>query len=176
MRGTTRSLSNFAQKKEEGNMKVIFLDFDGVITTLKSKWHIDLKKCVIVKDICDATGAKIVISSSWRRYSLEQTIKAITDEERAFSNPPFPIPEYVIDITSRMYGFKHGEREKHYGLQRGNEIDRWLSEHGDVTHYVILDDESDMLLCQKDNFIQTDSTRGINEGDKEKAILILNRK
>ncbi|MBB4043837.1 HAD domain-containing protein [Bacteroides reticulotermitis] len=157
-------------------MKVIFLDFDGVITTLKSKWHIDLEKCAIVKDICDATGAKIVISSSWRRYSLEQTIKAITDEERAFSNPPFPIPEYVIDVTSRMYGFKHGEKEKHCRLQRGNEIERWLSEHSDVTHYVILNDKSDMLLCQKENFIQTDACAGINESDKGKAIEILNKK
>ena len=46
--------------------KIIFLDFDGVITTLKSKWTIDNEKVELVKQICDATGAKIVISSSWR--------------------------------------------------------------------------------------------------------------
>lgn len=38
-------------------MKVIFLDFDGVITTLESRWNIDLEKCKLVKRICDETGA-----------------------------------------------------------------------------------------------------------------------
>ena len=61
--------------------KIIFLDFDGVITTLKSNWAIDDKKVELVKEICDITGAKIVISSSWRRYTLEATIEAITKQE-----------------------------------------------------------------------------------------------
>lgn len=39
--------------------KIIFLDFDGVITTLKSNWAIDDKKVELVKEICDITGAKI---------------------------------------------------------------------------------------------------------------------
>lgn len=60
--------------------KVVFLDFDGVVTTLKSNWTIDNSKVDLVKQICDATGAKIVISSSWRRYTLEQTIEAITNQ------------------------------------------------------------------------------------------------
>ena len=38
--------------------KIIFLDFDGVITTLKSNWAIDDKKVELVKEICDITGAK----------------------------------------------------------------------------------------------------------------------
>ena len=33
--------------------KIIFLDFDGVITTLKSNWTIDDKKVELVKEICD---------------------------------------------------------------------------------------------------------------------------
>ena len=99
--------------------KIIFLDFDGVITTLKSKWTIDNEKVKLVKQICDATGAKIVISSSWRRCTLEQTIEAITTQETVYGHSPFPYPEYIIDITSRMYGFKYLERDKHYGLCRG---------------------------------------------------------
>lgn len=46
-------------------MKVIFLDFDGVITTLESKWELDINKQKLIKDICDKTNSKIVISSSW---------------------------------------------------------------------------------------------------------------
>lgn len=50
-------------------MKVIFLDFDGVITTEKSRWCLDKDKMLLLKRIVDATGAKIVISSSWRRLT-----------------------------------------------------------------------------------------------------------
>lgn len=153
--------------------KIIFLDFDGVITTLKSNWAIDNEKVELVKQICDATGAKIVISSSWRRYSLEQTIEAITNQESVHGHNPFPYPEYIVDITSRMYAFKHGNRETHYGLCRGVEIAQWLSEHQDVTDYVILDDDSDMLLCQKKKFIKTHALRGISKRNVEKAIKIL---
>lgn len=38
-------------------MKVVFLDFDRVITTRESRWHIDPEKCKLVKRICDKTGA-----------------------------------------------------------------------------------------------------------------------
>ena len=153
--------------------KVIFLDFDGVITTVLSNWNIDKKKVDMVKDICDSTGAKIVISSSWRRYTLEQTIETITNELRVRGNQPFPYPDLIIDITSRMYGFKYGNKEKHYGLCRGLEIDHWLCEHQDVTNYVILDDDSDMLLSQKKHFIKTHALRGISKRDVIKAIKIL---
>lgn len=150
------------------------MDFDGVITTLKSNWTIDNEKVELVKQICDATGAKIVISSSWRRYTVEQTIEDITIGEEERGRNPFPYPEYIVDVTSRMYGFKHGNREKHYSLCRGVEIDRWLWEHQDVTNYVILDDDSDMLLSQKKYFIKTHALRGISKRDVEKAIKILN--
>lgn len=153
--------------------KCIFLDFDGVITTLKSKWAIDNEKVELVKQICDATGAKIVISSSWRRYTLEQTLEILTNQEKVYGHNPFPYPEYIVGITSRMYGFKYGERETHYAACRGLEINQWLKEHEDVTNYVILDDDSDMLLCQREHFIKTHTLRGISKRDVIKAIKIL---
>lgn len=61
------------------------------------------------------------------------------------------------------------------GVPRGVEIAEYLTEHSDITNYVILDDDSDMLLEQKDHFIQTDSYLGINEDDVEQAIKILNK-
>ena len=155
--------------------KIIFLDFDGVITTLKSNWAIDDKKVELVKEICDITGAKIEISSSWRRYTLEATIEAITKQETVRGHKAFPYPDLIIDITSRMYGFKYGNKEKHYGVCRGVEIDRWLWEHQDVTNYVILDDDSDMLLSQKKHFIKTHALRGISKRDVKRAINILTK-
>ena len=157
-------------------MKIIFLDFDGVITTVKSRWMIDPHKCKMIKTICDATDAKIVISSSWRRGNLEKTIEEITNEEIVYGNQPFTIPERVVGVTNRMYSCKYGVADERYGVCRGVEIGRYIIEHPDITNYVILDDDMDMLLTQKDNFIQTDGYDGISDKDVIKAIEILNKK
>ncbi len=70
---------------------------------------------------------------------------------------------------------------------RGVEIREYIEEHvrikdytstayqHEFTNYVILDDDSDMLLWQKDNFVQTDGQRGLTKSDVWKAINILNR-
>ena len=52
--------------------KIIFLDFDGVITTLKSRWKLDKEKLELLKRIVDETDCLFVISSAWRRGNLEQ--------------------------------------------------------------------------------------------------------
>lgn len=57
----------------------------------------------------------------------------------------------------------------------GVEIDRWLWEHEDVTNYVILDDDSDMLLSQKKHIIKTHALRGISKRDVKRAINILTK-
>lgn len=43
--------------------KIIFLDFDGVITTLASRYALDRYKCDLLQQVIDRTGAKIVVSS-----------------------------------------------------------------------------------------------------------------
>ena len=58
---------------------------------------------------------------------------------------------------------------------RGLEIDYYLSKHHDVSNYVIIDDDSDMLLYQKDYFVKTDYNIGIQQCDVDKAINILNK-
>lgn len=155
-------------------MKILFLDLDGVVSVLNSGWSLNSTKMEMVKRICDETGARIVITSSWRRYTLADTLEELTTKQVEKGFTPFLMPEYVIDITARMYGFKHGNREEHYHMCRGVEIDRWLWEHPEVTNYVILDDNGDMLLHQKNNFIKTHALRGISNRDVEKAIKILN--
>ena len=51
-------------------MKVIFLDVDGELTYSnyknKETANIDIEKVKMLKEICDKTDAKVVISSSWR--------------------------------------------------------------------------------------------------------------
>ena len=73
-------------------------------------------------------------------------------------------------------------------IPRGVEIKQWIDTniHSDNMknwkrkklgvdyNYVILDDDSDMLLEQKDNFVRTTSEIGLTDDDVKKAILILN--
>ena len=56
-------------------MKVIFLDFDGVLNSekyIRTCGHygviIDPSRMVMLKEIIDKTDAKIVLSTSWREH------------------------------------------------------------------------------------------------------------
>lgn len=48
-------------------------------------------------------------------------------------------------------------------------------EIGSDFNYVILDDDSDMLLEQAEHFVKTDTLLGLSEDDVERAIKILNQ-
>lgn len=158
-------------------MKICFLDIDNVITISKSNNCLCPIKISLLEEIVYSTNCKIVISSSWRRHTLEDTLKYITNpNNKCVGNNPFTIPEHIVGITSRMYAFKHGEKNKHYRISRGEEIERYMEEHQEITNYVILDDAYDMLLCQKDNFVHVDDNYGLSKKDVENAIEILNRK
>lgn len=142
-------------------MKVIFLDFDGVITTLKSKWRLDDEKMSLVKEICDKTGAKIVISSSWRIKDVETTLK------HAFGKD-YDDSHYLLN-SSMVVGIT--ERPAH--TFRGTDIQKYLDTHPEIKNYVILDDDTDMLDSQKEHFINTDTYLGISKEDVKQAIEIL---
>lgn len=81
-----------------------------------------------------------------------------------------------------MYAFSYNDpinsngKRPNYLIPRGVEIDRWLKVNGkNIDAYVILDDDNDMLYCQRNNFVQTDMYNGLSEHDVEKTIEILNR-
>lgn len=148
------------------NLKIIFLDFDGVVSVPETGWVLSDRHLERVKKICDETGAKIVISSSWRRKSVVETMKKIygQDANVVTCNSLLNI-NYVIGVTERLGP-----------ASRGKEIKKWLDEHPGMERYVILDDDDfDMLPEQKPFLIQTDWAGGIEDEDVEKAIDILNK-
>lgn len=147
--------------------KIIFLDFDGVITHLSSDWEIDNKKCLLVKKICDETGAKIVISSSWRYSTVEKTI----DQYKLHD---WVLTPYVVGVTEHL-DMSTGWDLLSYFPQRGLEIAEYIQTSDDlIKNYVILDDSTDLLYIQKDHFIKTDTYKGISEENVQQAIQILN--
>lgn len=116
-------------------MKIIFLDIDGVVNCAKTRLvhegfiDIDPAKAELVKQLIKNTGAKVVLSSTWRlsESSRERVKELVTD---------------FIDVTPRFH-FDHIR-----GDRRGEEVADWLSRHPEVTRYAILDDDNDFLPGQ----------------------------
>lgn len=151
-------------------MKIIFLDFDGVITTYQSKWKIDMDKVNIINDICDKANAKIVVSSSWRKG-----YRGVVSVFHEFLKQYFIKNQYLDhfkDIFDKFINNIVGMTDS--GSYRGNEIKFYMNEHPKVENYVILDDDSDMLDEQLFNFVQTDTYEGITERDAKLCVDILN--
>lgn len=134
-------------------MRVVFLDYDGVLNspfylinrTLQHKQKgtliehykddFDPKRIKILKKICDQNNAKVVVTSSWREN--EQAIEYLKEQG--------------IPII--------GKTERTISGHRGREIEMWL-QGKDVEDFVILDDEvSDIqeslmekLVCTREAF------------------------
>ena len=144
-------------------MKIVFLDIDGVLNNVASAAEgVDIipEKVILVRRLCEITGAEIVISSSWRiMYDLAHIRDVLyhTGLKQV----------QVIDETPRLNSI---------GSTRGHEIQKWLDEHPEVTEYVIFDDDSDMLPDQKLNFIKTENFVGLTYKEFDEALSILGAK
>ena len=156
-------------------MKVIFLDVDGVLncTTSKSRCGmcvgIDTDKIRRLKEIVDATDAKIVLTTTWKdHYELgaykqtEQFAKYLSNKFRKFG----------LRVLDKV-------RDKRW-TDRGEAILKWLDEHPDTTHWLILDDQR--FLKYDDERIEPHWVRtywrghGLTEPCMNAAIAILNGK
>lgn len=161
-------------------MKVIFLDIDGVLNVIPKDFD---KYGGIFHDhfvdnlrkIINTTGAKIVISSTWRISGLEDMKNMWKDRS---------LPGEVIDITpNEVDVVKAGVCDYYDMVKRGDEIKLWL-DNNKVDNYVIIDDDNDMLVEQDNNFVKTsnnmthddkiDMGYGLTNKCTEKVIKILN--
>lgn len=146
-------------------MKILFLDIDGVINQFGEKptpqnWVEDKygerhlvcyepEKVYMINLITDRTGAKVVISSSWRHMpDWEECMKVM-----GILNVIDRTPKYS---DHKKYGCAYEE------LSRGHNIQDWLDEH-DVERYAIIDDSSDMLKSQLPNLFRTSEFTGITQ-------------
>ncbi len=168
--------------------KIIFLDIDGVLCPLhyenalfkmwkasngaiKSKDDFGklffFQNCEALKKIIDETGAKIVISSTWRK---EGEIK-MRDmwNHRNLSGEIIGITPNEEDLVN------FGKFEFFDDVCRGHEIEHWIEINNFKGKYVIIDDTKDMLPSQKKYFILTNEHYGLTDEDANKAISILNK-
>lgn len=156
-------------------MKVIFLDIDGVLNSRiydrKRNWSeqtdIDETRLPLVKEIVDATGAKIVLSSTWREHWNMDPDKCDADG-------------VYINETFAKYGLEIYDKTPDLGINfdRPDEIEAWLNsvqEH--IESFVIIDDYRYTWGKLSNNFVKTNPNfgLGLEEEHVKKAIEILNK-
>lgn len=66
----------------------------------------------------------------------------------------------------------HEERLTLRHVERGHEIQRWLSEHPEVTSFAILDDDTDMAHLY-DRLVLTDCEDGLQAEHVERLVVLL---
>ncbi len=151
-------------------MKVIFLDFDGVLNSEKyvsrcGKYGvvIDDTKLQLIKRLVEITNAKIVLSTSWREHWEKQTDKC---------------DSMGIEINKifAKYGLEIYDKTQKLGGRREREIEAYILENKDIINFVVFDDcylNSDVI---DGHFIKTSYYRnGLEEYNVEDAINILNK-
>jgi len=150
-------------------MKVIFLDFDGVLNYDKYVRNcsaygviIDPCKMILLKQIIDATAAKIVLSTSWREH---------WDKE----NENCDSTGVKLNEIFKKYGLEIFDKTPKLYTSREEEIKAWLNRCPDVKNFVVLDDGFLSADFLNRHFIKTSNYfDGLDETDVKKAIEILN--
>ena len=163
-------------------MKIIFLDFDGVLNhqAFYIKRHAAGKSnedhpysefcpeaMENLNDLIEQTGAKIVVSSTWRKGETVESLRNLLN---------------TVGFKGEIIGKTPDLRNLGDSIFRGNEIHKWMSDNRDLLgrelhkyrEYVILDDDSDMLYWQRNNFILVDRFVGLTQGVVYRAEQILN--
>lgn len=152
-------------------MRVIFLDIDGVVNCWDTKERapsrvigVEQRLIAHIKKIIDATGAKIVLSSTWRK---DWAFDLLDGKDWIYLRDEFAKQGlYFLDYTP-------SRRDSH----RGEEIKEWLeSTDYEVSSYVVIDDEMyDIWELHEDHMVQTSYGDGITPEAVDMAIKILEK-
>lgn len=155
-------------------MKLIFLDIDGVLNydgysrfTSTGAMFVDPVLIKRLKKIIDFTGARVVLSSTWRSGIFDiRDGKNNTTDARDAAELIAELHKYGVEIYSAtpLCG----------PAMRGSEIkmflDGWRGEN--IENFVILDDIP-VMYPYSGRFVHTDYREGLTEADVDRAIEIL---
>lgn len=154
-------------------MKVVFLDFDGVLNgdefldrdevskegEMWMQWWLDYIDPAAVghlNAITDETGAELIFSSNRRDWANLEDIAEILR-------------------TGGVRGGLVGKTPYLKGGTRGAEIQQWLDDSSGVESFIILDDVDDMGHLT-DRLVKVDSATGLTDRDVRKAVEMLGRR
>lgn len=150
-------------------MKLIFLDIDGVLNNdnwwkrnnsagtpvrlvIDDTVDFDKDSMKVLNTIIEKTGAKVVISSSWRNYYPLEVLKKVLKDNG-----------FVGEIIGKT------PKSVPHPNRRGNQIQRWIHDNNFEGKFIILDDNADMEhLLPK--LVQTSWANGLREEHIEKCL------
>ncbi|WCK57067.1 HAD domain-containing protein (plasmid) [Aneurinibacillus sp. Ricciae_BoGa-3] len=145
-------------------MNLIFLDIDGVMNHrehyVRSKYHTLQEFCPVavknLKQIIKVCDAKIVLSSTWRKFGTTKTLRKLI-----FSQ--YGLQQYLIGKTPVLQN-----------EPRGKEIQLYLRRLRKPTaNFIIIDDDDDMEEFLP-HLVQTSFfDKGLNEAKRDEAIALL---
>lgn len=149
-------------------MKVIFLDFDGVLNSnqyLQSGRHpdgcgigLDPFAVVRLRRLVHETDAKIVVTSTWRTGRSVDNLSGLLQAAGCH----LEVLDKTPDLYTKSHGYKH----------RGDEINAWLrSTWHEVESYVVIDD--DVVEGFTDVQVNTSFDDGLQNCHVDAAIRIL---
>lgn len=156
-------------------MKVIFLDFDGVIILpgtrgrSGSRSRADAEAVAHLNALIRRTRAKVVVSSAWRGRHLAPMKRLLLE---------WGVRCTLVGVTPRLlrpaWACGTGGEFRRYNRSgpRGAEILDWLRRHPEVESFVILDDDSDMA-CAAHRLVKTEYMTGLTAGHVERAVKML---
>ena len=144
--------------------KVLFLDVDGVLNN--GSWTSEMyengvrvyeehiledRALRLLRAIIVETGARIVVSSSWRheKGAYDKLCEALLRHGM-----------YPLDKTPGP------------DTDRGRDIALWLEAHPDTEYYAILDDEDD-LGALAEHHVRTDPDKGLTETEAYRCVSLL---
>lgn len=146
-----------------GNMKVIFLDIDEVLRTMRTLiaygkeptgsfeelcGMLDPIPILFLRRLVEHTGTKVVLSSTWRLSEEWEKLSQVTQ----------------LPIFSRTPSL---------GGIRGRDIEKWLADNPGVTQYVIIDGDSDFLPDQLPHHVLINEQNGISFENMESICKLL---
>lgn len=148
----------------EGFMKIIFLDFDGVINNepylkrVKNYRSFDPESIDQLNRVLKETGASIVVSSTWRyMYKTVEELDGLLTLHGLPSGSVIGLTPYKMSST------------------RGQEILFWLNDNPSCTEWVAIDDSSDMEPLPQERVVKTEWTVGLQAEHADKMIEILKK-
>lgn len=137
--------------------RVIFLDIDGVLNTARSRGATRregiIPECVARLDyLLDITGADVVVTSEWRKFTNSNEVISILGTRHA--------RRFIGDVNS-------------VDPDRHTQILYWLWHHPTVIHFGIIDDRSTGEPRFRPAEVLTNPQRGLSDADVEKAYALL---
>lgn len=163
-------------------MKIIFLDVDGVLNCSQTfidrhkHWlltgehviELDESKIQLLKQLVDASGANIVLSSTWRKGWIGNPTLKHHMTKHALELDKMLL-KYDLHIMSKTPMSDDGKR--------GTEISDWLSiQQRIIDNYVILDDDTSDMLEHGEHIIETSfNNGGLLQEHIDKAIKVLSK-